>query len=72
MLLPGALLFTLSISLNKYSLVEIPGTKHLTYLVIVDFTFQTCIYACYKKNNEVRYQVYSVVAQGVVARGSNI
>ena len=48
-LLPGVLLFTLSISLNKFLLVEIPGTKHLTYLVIVDFTFKTCICACYIK-----------------------
>ena len=46
-LLPGALLFRLSISLNKFLLVEIPGKKHLTYLVIVDFTFKTCIYAWY-------------------------
>ena len=48
-LLSGALLFTLSISLIKFLLVEIPGTKYLTYLVIVDFTFKTCICACYIK-----------------------
>ena len=42
-LLPRVLLFTLSISLNKFLLLQIPGTKHLTYLVIVDFTFKTCI-----------------------------
>ena len=29
-LMPGALLFTLSISLNKFLLVEIPSTKHQT------------------------------------------
>ena len=46
-LLPRALLFALSISLNKFLLVEIPGTKYLTYLVIVDFTFKTCICAWY-------------------------
>ena len=48
-LLPGALLFTLSISLTKVLLVEISGTKHLTYLVTVDFTFKRCICACYIK-----------------------
>ena len=48
-LLTWALLFTLSVSLNKFLLVEIPGTKHLTYLVIVDSTFKTCLCACYKK-----------------------
>ena len=48
-LLPGALLFTLSISLNKFLLVEIPGTKHLTHRVIVYFTFKICISAFYKK-----------------------
>ena len=53
-LLPGALLFTLSISLNKFLLVEIPGMKHLTYLVIVDFTFETCTCACYEKNFRVK------------------
>ena len=42
-LLPEALLFTLSVSLNKFFLVEIPGTKQLTYLVIVAFTFKTGI-----------------------------
>ena len=36
-LLPGTLLLTLSISWNKFLLVEIPGTKHLTFLVVVDF-----------------------------------
>ena len=34
-LLPGAFLFTLSVSLNKFLLVEIPGTKQLTYPVLV-------------------------------------
>ena len=34
-LLPGKLLFTLSISLNKFLLVEIPGTKYVTYLMIL-------------------------------------
>ena len=48
-LLPEALLFTLSISLNKFLLAGIPGTIHLTYLVIVDFTFKACICICYKK-----------------------
>ena len=43
----GTLLLTLSISLNKSLLVEIPGTKHLTYLVIVDFTFKTCACTLY-------------------------
>ena len=52
-LLTGALLFTLSISLNKFLLVEIPRTKYLTYIVIVDFTFKTCICACYKKWNKL-------------------
>ena len=46
-LLPGALLFTLSISLSKFLLAEIPVTKHLTYMVIVELTFKTCICACY-------------------------
>ena len=45
-ILLGALLFTLSISFNKSMLLEIPGTKHLTYLVIVDFTFKTFIRVC--------------------------
>ena len=45
--LPGALMFTLSISLNKFLIVEVPGTKHLTYLVIVDFTFKTFLCALY-------------------------
>ena len=36
MLLAGAFLFTLSIFLDKFLLVEIPGTKHLMYLVIAD------------------------------------
>ena len=40
-------MFTLPISLNKFLLVEIPGTKKLTYLVVVDFTFRTDICACY-------------------------
>ena len=52
-LLRGALLFTLSISLIKFLLVECPGTKHLTYLVIVDFTFKTCICACYLKKSKL-------------------
>ena len=33
--LPGAFLFTLSVSLNKFLLVEIPGTKQLTYPLLV-------------------------------------
>ena len=41
-LLKGAILFTFSISLNKFLLVEIPGTKHLTQLVIEDI--YTCVY----------------------------
>ena len=47
LLLPGVLLFTLSISLNKFLLVEIPGMKHLMYLVIVDFTFKMGICVCF-------------------------
>ena len=49
MLSPGALLFTLSIYLIRLLLVEIPGTKHLTYLLILDFTFKTCICGWYLK-----------------------
>ena len=51
-LLPEALLFTFSISLNKFLLVGIPGMKHLTYVVIVDFILKTCICACYKKTKD--------------------
>ena len=59
MLLPGALLFTLSISLNKFLLVEILGTKHLIYLVIVDFNFKTCICAFYIKKEKNLLQFFS-------------
>ena len=58
-LLLGALLFTLSISLNKFLLVEITGTKHLTYLVIVDFTFKTCICICYVLDIHSRLNLHS-------------
>ena len=50
-LLPWTLMLTLSISLNRFLLVEIQGMKQLTYLVIMDFTFKTCICAWYKKKH---------------------
>ena len=45
-----SILFALSIPINKFLLVEIPGTKHLMYLAIVDFTFKTCMCVWYLKN----------------------
>ena len=42
-LLTGAFLLTLWASLNKLFLVENPGTKCLTCLVILGFTFKKCI-----------------------------
>ena len=39
-LLPGAFLFTLSVSLRKFLMGEIPGTSHLPYLVILNYTIK--------------------------------
>ena len=70
----GALLLTLSISLNKFLLVKMAGTKHLTYLVIVDFTFKTCICTLY--TNITYFWSYSQVlalqaVNGLALKNSN-
>ena len=62
-LLPWTLMFTLSISLNKFLLVEIQGMKQLTYLVIMDFTFKTCICAWYKKSIKSIVNLWEFVTQ---------
>ena len=60
-----ALLFTLSIYLNKFFLVEIPGTKQLTYLLIVAFNFKTCLCVWYKNRdcfNQSKPRKFSLLA----------
>ena len=72
MLSPGALLFTLSIYLIRLLLVEIPGTKHLTYLLILDFTFKTCICGWYLKKIAVVGYIFVIFLDLLLMRPNTL
>ena len=56
-LLLGAILFSLSISLNKFLLVDISDTKHLMYLVIYLLLLLKRVYVLNKKMLHLHLQM---------------